>query len=429
MPLARAALFAVLILGVPTLLAYWLLTLDAKVNVLLLGIPAGAALFTLIPNIPESLHHREQRLLLFYFALVGIFTLLGGLRSGFSVAREDVIALATLAIWASPFFSVYFLVDTPRAYGWAVRLLDIAGGGIALSVLIGFIAPRYLGFQFGEFNSDGVQVRAFGPFGDQVGFPLVYFAMRSVFRGKIVMLALFCSAILLTGTRGAIISLSVGMGAAILLGASMGKKKGDARNRFVLVFLWAAVFSVGFLLSDFGATTLTRMQSVGRGESSLQQRFGSMKLGVQVLVDNPIGGVGYLGFRRLGAEYSFHQRFAGDVGGNATYTAQNQYLQSALDGGLIALVLWIAFLLCLFRKLRAALSWVDPARQIDLRAGLAWLVAMAVGNQAAVWFLSHNITTYMFVVLFAVLLRGVRFPNPPPLPASPVRAPRPLSIR
>lgn len=430
MPLERAALLALLILGVPTLLAGWLLTLDAKVNLLLLGIPAGLALLTVVPKAPELLHQREQRLLGIYFAVVGTFTLLNGLRSGREVAREDIIALATLAIWASPFFSVYYLVNTPRAYGWAVRLLDLAGVGIALSVLLGFIAPRYFGVQFGEYNSDGVEVRAFGPFGDQVGFSLVYFAVRSVFRGKIMLLAYFCSAILLTGTRGAIISLAVGMTVAVLLGAAaQARQPGVTRNRFVIIALWALVFSGGFLLSDIGETTRIRLQSITRGETSLQQRLGSMTLGLRVLADNPIGGVGYLGFRRQGAEFGFHERFAGDVGGNSTYTAQNQYLQSALDGGIFALALWIAFLLCLYRKLWGALPWVDPVRQIDLRAGLAWLAAMAIGNQAAVWFLSHNITTYVFVVVFAVLLGGVRFPNPQVLSSASSRGRRPMSVR
>jgi O-antigen ligase len=253
--------------------------------------------------------------------------------------------------------------------------------------------------------NDGQQIRAFGFFGDQVGFVLGYFLLRCFIYKKWFILLVYAIAILLTGTRGAVISVSFG----ILLAVFQSVSDKNSRNRLLgsiaSIIILTSIIATILLSTAYGQNAVDRFVNIFQGEDVLYQRRVAIQLGLQIYSDNPILGVGYLGFNRLSQTYNFGQNFAVDSDINrGTFTTQNQYVQAATDAGTFGLIALIIFLYYLLREIKRQQYKVSPKYSRDMIVAFSWAGAMIFGNQAAVWILPTNITGYLFFLIMGLSL-------------------------
>lgn len=324
-------------------------------------------------------------------------------------------------IWFSVFISIYYIVRTKREYKFSAVLMDIIGLLILTSVLLSYIGPKYLGFSFGEISYSDNGIRAFGPFGDQVGFALGYFVLRSFVRGRWISVVFYVIAILSTGTRGAILSVALGVLWLIIQMIVRRQEYYRIQFRVILISLLVLASSISFLYSSYGENTLVRLGEALQNQDSLYQRKIAIQLGVAIYFDNPVLGVGYLGFNRLGEAYNFNRYTA--IGGDAQrglFTAQNQFVQTATDAGTLGLFFLLLLLWMLFRELKRGYLRVEKVYEPDLIAATAWLIALVLGNQAAVWILPATITGYIFALVMGLSLALIGLHKPTSQPSMPV---------
>ena len=161
-------------------------------------------------------------------------------------------------------------------------------------------------------------------------------------------LIMFCllvmgGALLLTASRGAIISLCAGIGIGIV--AALITRGRKARELSTVIAL-AAVLLGGSLW--FGAAGLSQKL----GESGLRSNRPDLReISYQIVADHPLGGTGFGTFRWVFPMYRDH-RF-----GNGFYEhAHNDYLEIAIEQGISGLLIFAtavtALLIHLFLALR-----------------------------------------------------------------------------
>jgi hypothetical protein len=394
----RRLLLAYLILGVPVQLAMDRLSdaVSSRVPLTLGALFIGTLLLNQIRAI-------RPKVFLAFYSFFGVL-MLATLAAEPTTSRSQLISLAICAFWASPLITAYFLIRDERDYRFAMRLITLLGLAIVTSVALSAAGPRFLGFSFGEVSVDAGSIRAFGPLGDQVGFCLVFFAVLWFVKRRWVLGALAAATILFTGTRGAALSLGVGVLFLLWSGIRNNGGRSTSRRLGLQVTIAALCATMGFLATPWGAATLVRFQRIGVG--SLQQRETSMALGWEVFKDHPLLGTGFLGFNHLGDLYHFTEVFgAGDVT-HATYTVQNQLLQTAVDGGVPALLFLLAFLALLFQALRRSENQARIEDRPAVRACATFLVALGAGDQGAVWLLPASITAYVLLLASGISLRA-----------------------
>jgi O-antigen ligase len=401
-------LLTYLIVGVPVLFAAY--TLAEREQSKLLIFPVFL-LFVLIAvlNLKKSINYSVHRFYYLFFLVLLLATIFALTQRDRGTLYSQFASLVMCFMWSSVFISIYFLVKTPKQYRFAARLVDKMGVVIALSVFMSYIGPNYLGFSFGEFIHDATDIRGFGPFGDQVGYTLGYFALRSLVHKKWFSVALHSSAILFTGTRGAVVSVTIGVFWLIIQGLNKRHDHPKYRYRIILMSIWAMAAALIFLSTPYGETTLNRFADIQMNYGSLYHRMRAIMLGLQVYLDNPLTGVGYLGFNQLAYAYGFGRYFTTESTlERGTYTAQNQYVQTATDAGTLGLLLLLLLLWSLHRELQRGRSSAALPFKSELLSFSAWLIALAIGNQAAVWILPSAITGYFFFLLAGLSLSLVR---------------------
>lgn len=395
----RSALVVYLVAGVPVL--YSLYQLAGAKNPILVYYPLAITFGVLALLNMRSLLRRKTHVLFYaLFGALAVATWLVRYRHEDTSFYPQMVSLVVCFVWLSTFISVYFAIRTPKQLAIALDTLDIIGLLITASVYLSFVGRIFFGFTFGESVDQFGQQRAFGPLGDQVGFVIVLFALLALTQGQWLRMAVHVGAIVLTGTRGAMISLAIGM-LWVVWYVLFLRQRQVQRRRYRLIFavLLAAAAFGGFLASPFGATAADRLFSAEQRNATISDRLGPMRLGLQVFSDNPISGVGFLGFSRLESAYDFERTTV--VGAN-TWSTQNQYVQTATDGGIFGLMLLVLLLWQIIRTLLLALHHPAPTANRELFAFVAYVVAIAIGNQAAVWLLPSAATGY-----FLLLIAGI----------------------
>jgi O-antigen ligase len=135
------------------------------------------------------------------------------------------------------------------------------------------------------------------------------------------------------------------------------------------------------------------------GEGAYSLRLVAIQAGIEVVRDNPLLGVGFNQFgdvRQARAEdWVFSQ-----AAENGLSRAANQFVQTATDGGLGALLVLLLFVVSCGRNALRAASWRQATP--SLVASQLWLIGVLVGNQGALWVLG-NTTVGFFVFAIAGL--------------------------
>lgn len=333
------------------------------------------------------------------FFLLLFSTTLAASLPAVSVAGQ-LLSVLSCYIWCSVFLSAQVLLRSMTDVHAVLRWLRVVGAATAISVWASYALAANFETTFGEVVNAFGEFRAFGPFGDQVGFILVLFLVWAFARGAWLQLAVHAVAILMTGTRGAIFAGLVGIA---WVTSVQFRQKGSLRQLLAVAgmvigsaFSWQIAQDPGFRF---------RSESIWL---TAQDRLDAVALGAQVFLENPLGGVGFGGFREAVRTTGTVGRFSeGDDLERATFTTTNQYVQTATDGGVFALAGLVAFgFVIVYNCRRAWHSAPEPGRT-DLVAVEGYLVAILLGNQTAVWLLPNSSTAY-FVLLSAALAARTR---------------------
>lgn len=348
-------------------------------------------------------------LALFALALMAS-TAIAGWRFGDERVTDQIIALLRLV---GQMLVVLLVAESARRQTEvqrslsAFRLIGFASAGSVY--LAGLLFT--LGYVLGDVQASAIGVRLFGPVGDQIGFIILLFLLWELARGRIPHALFLGGAMLLTGTRGSLLSALVGV---VHLAARRTPYR-TRRRLSIAVAAMSALLIIGLATDVAGIRERSALEVFGEG--SLAHRLIVQTVAARVFLDNLLFGVGFGGFRQIADDYL--------SGSSATAfgllplvpqffaTTANQYLQTATDAGLPGLVLLMWLLVVLARTIVAAQRVADPATGSFLRAAHSWLVAQALGNQFAVWIYPGSLITLQLwiVVGLAVAARrlGPRF--------------------
>ncbi len=279
------------------------------------------------------------------------------------------------------------MVKTQAQAKFCIRVLLGTLGALALIQFANYFGASR-GIMIGEVQGlERGEMRCFGPVGDSVGVVLLLGYLASLCFANLPAAALFLGGILLTAGVGAIFATAVGTGVFAIFGTRTIAVREYVKKRLWLLPLIGLVGIVGAIVVA-RPMTATLLDRVGTGTyaSSGAQRTVSAKLAAAMIADNPLLGVGYMGYERMLERYGGDQYFDLAHPDGATANANNQILQSLTDSGFIGL---LAFGLLVFCSAR--LLWRTAARCDDRLIGTfffaacLWLLTQLFGNIAAVW--------------------------------------------
>ena len=260
-------------------------------------------------------------------------------------------------------------------------------GVLAAIQFINFFGASH-GITIGEVQGiERGEVRYFGPVGDSVGFVLLLGYLAALCFGRLVLAGVFLGAIALTAGLGAIFAATVGTALFLLFsrhapafGASV-RRSAWMLPALVLGGIVAGVFyarpAIGPLLDRLAA---------GRYESSGSQRLASASVAQAMILDNPMLGVGYLGYQTVLDRYGGAKVFNLEKLDGSTANANNQFLQALTDSGLSGFAAFILLIFCAARSLlKVAMHREEAFVSTLYLAAFLWLLSQVFGNLAAVW--------------------------------------------
>lgn len=171
-----------------------------------------------------------------------------------------------------------------------------------------------------------------------MGMPLCWFCFEGVDRwwrwGFLVLIPVIVHAVLMTFSRGAMLSLCVG---CIVLGL-----RSRRRGQLAIVLI---VFLVGLIPVMAGPEISARFLTIRDNDvdDSANSRRQSWAAAFKIAADNPVFGVGVRNANLLS------QRYGADVEGR---TIHSQYLQIAADNGFVGLSLYLGVFAVAWLRLR-----------------------------------------------------------------------------
>ncbi len=147
----------------------------------------------------------------------------------------------------------------------------------------------------------------------------------------------------------------------------------------------AALVSLSLFTNSLDTTLLDRLTS-GNYLDSGAQRGTSTKFAATMILDNPLLGVGYMGYERALKQYGGDAYFDLQHGDGGMANANNQILQALTDGGIVGLLAFAVLITVAARLfLRVAARSEDRFLSTYYLAAFLWLLTQVFGNLAAVW--------------------------------------------
>ena len=282
--------------------------------------------------------------------------------------------------------------------------------GILLATLAATAAIQFINF-FGASHGiiigevQGIErgeMRFFGPVGDSVGFVLLLGYLAALCSASLAGAGAFLGGILLTAGVGSIFAAGVATVLFLVFGTQTPEMREFVRRRLWLLPLLAFAVVAGLVIFAGPMTkTLTDRLGSGNAASSGGQRLASAQLAGAMIADNPLLGVGYMGYQPVLSRYGGDRFFDLAHLDGSTANANNQFLQALTDSGvcgLLALGVLVVFAGRLFRRIAA--SSEDRLVSMFFRAAFIWLLALVFGNLAAVWLNpSSFIARYLWIGL------------------------------
>lgn len=391
-----ADLAGVLVAAVPLLLGVYLAAGLRQAETVVYALCVVAALPHVGPFIGSMRRHPATTALIGVFVALTVATAAASLQDASNVVLQAK-GLAATAVWASVYAVAFSTVRTGSSLLRLTRWIRFTCIAISASVYLCAIL-HVVGIPFGEFLEfrDG-SFRAFGPLGDQVSFVLVLPALIALAESRPAAFGIHFGSLLLTATRGAFLSLLVGVVAYLIL---LGSRKVRVRSA-----LWAlAPVAVAMLIMiSPAASTITERITSSPTDQSYSFRWTAVMSGLSVVADHPLLGVGFNGFadrRRAIAE----DWLATTASENGLSRASNQFVQTTTDGGVFAGLALILFCALTVRNAWRAIGWRDATPEF---VGVQlWVIAFLIGNQGALWLLSDAVSGFFVFAVAAMATRG-----------------------
>ena len=286
--------------------------------------------------------------------------------------------------------------------------------GILLATLAALAAIQFINF-FGASHGiiigevQGIErgeVRYFGPVGDSVGFVLLLGYAASLCFARIAGACAFLGGILLTAGVGSIFAAGLGTVLFLAFGTQSAEVRDFARRRLWLLpmFAFAGLAGLAIFAQPMAKTLLDRVGS-GSYASSGGQRLATAQMAGAMIADNPLLGVGYMGYEYVLAHYGGDRLFDLTHLDGSTANANNQFLQALTDSGVCGVLALGALVFCAARLFRRVASRSED-RFIGtfFLAAFIWLLALAFGNLAAVWLNpSSFVARFFWIILGAAV--------------------------
>ena len=336
-----------------------------------------------------------------FLAVNLLATLVAGVKFGESHLLGCVIAWARVVAFM---MLVPITAQAIKTLPQARRCLWILFGTLGVLAAIQFVNffGASHGIVIGEVQGlERGEPRYFGPVGDSVGFVLLLGYLLALCFGSLAGAGAFLGGILLTAGIGASFAAVLGS-AFFLLTARDAPAFGAALRRrvWLLPILLVGVPVVGVLYArPFMGPLLDRV-ATGSYASSGEGRLDSGRLAVAMILDNPLFGVGYMGYQQSLERYGGNQFFDLSKLDGGTANANNQVLQTLTDSGLPGLVVFVGLVFCMGRSFRNIAARRDePFFSAFYRGALIWLLALVFGNLAAVWLLPSFVEIVLWILL------------------------------
>ena len=275
-------------------------------------------------------------------------------------------------------------------------------GAVAAIQFVNFFGASH-GIIIGEVQGiERGELRYFGPVGDSVGLVLLLGYLVSLCFANVIGAGAFLSGILLTGGLGALFAAGLSTVLFLVIGMQFPDVRESALRRLWLVplLLLAGVAGVTLFAKPLAKTLVDRVKS-GSYSSSGGQRVANAKLAGAMFADNPLLGVGYMGYESVLAHYGGEKFFDLTHHDGGTANANNQFLQSLTDAGLLGILAFGALLAGAGRLLLTiARRGEDRFLRTFYIAAFLWLLAQIFGNLAAVWLIpSSYIARFLWIIL------------------------------
>jgi hypothetical protein len=391
---ARADVAGAVVFVIPVLLGAYFLTGAEVFEYGMYGVTVVVLLPHIGPFLASLRGNPANLLLVLLFGVLGIATAAAVVRDPSPEVLLQAKGLAATAAWASIYVAVFSSVASSagvtRLVGWIDAICVVIVASVYASAL-----GHAVGVRFGEVIEFGDgSIRAFGPLGDPVSYILVLPVLTGLVAARPLMVGISLGALLLTATRGAALSLLVGV---LVLGFVLAS--GRVRLRTSLRWVAVSAIMAALILASPAASVLMSRAQEEPADGAYSLRLVAIEAGIDVVRENPLLGVGFNRFgdvRQARAEdWVFSQ-----AAENGLSRAANQFVQTATDGGLVALLVLLLFVVSCGRNALRAASWRHATP--SLIASQLWLVGVLVGNQGALWILG-NTTVGFFVFAVAGL--------------------------
>jgi probable O-glycosylation ligase (exosortase A-associated) len=287
------------------------------------------------------------------------------------------------------FFVSATLIRTLKEVWMLMIVIAVSLGYIAYEVNFLYFASGYLGIYhngYGGLDNNGAGLML------AIGVPLcIYVYMgttrwwRWIFASLIPVLL---HAVLMTYSRGAMVSL--------ILASPLIFLRGRNKGQLLLAALAIALVVPSLAGREIRARFFTLENY--EDQSSAQQRFASWDAAFEMALDYPVFGVG------VRNSNLFSQQYGADMEGR---TIHSQFLQILADTGFPGLIIYVSLLMSLLLSLRRVRRW-SRARD-DEEGRQAYAVACGIEGAMAVFFVgSLFLSLEVFELPYVLILTGAQ---------------------
>lgn len=334
-----------------------------------------------------------------FFLLSYYISVLYQFSNGSEFAYLELVSLARFTLLFFVVFSVLTIeisIDQLRALK---HLVLMSGVVYALSIYIQYIL-----------NAVGISVGYFLVYTDQTGryagiigdpnqasiflsFYAIYFMLMYMKINRFWYLAIFLGtlgSIFLTGTRGGILMLALGIISVFFAE--------QYKFRILKLALYAIPVAISLVILIPSMTVVINRSQGDNMTTGVAGRAQPFIRTARIVIDNPLVGVGYSGHRFVAHKYG-----GNDASGNMNGT-YNQYSETLVNGGAISFVCYIYLIFAVFRKSRQTINVLAelPNEQIFSKAIFYYLVCVFVFLQTDVWLLPASSVGYLVFILIGI---------------------------
>jgi O-antigen ligase len=177
-----------------------------------------------------------------------------------------------------------------------------------------------------------------------IGLSLMAFRgiRRDLFLLTTLLTILPVSALVLSGSRGGIVSFAFQVGVLTLLVRSRRSREGPRMASVGIV----ALAALGLIVWMGAGRAIERFSTLPSSDTSLQRRFTMVRAASQIVRDHPIVGSG------LGTLVVVYPRYETVYDGKIVQHVHDDYMELLADSGLVGGLCGLAFLIVLYRQAR-----------------------------------------------------------------------------